>query len=229
MRKNSCMMAIKMQRAVIPEYLDKLPHDHGEAIASRRALRFFNWFLNTDSWFKGEILARLQEGESLLEVGAGEGRLSGTLFEAVRKKGLKASVWTLLDAQPVFSRRREAFNYTVEDLLLFRGYDDASLIFGNMILHHFSSRELERLGEAFNRHARLLVFQEPARRKLTYGLCRLFSLPLGRVTRHDAPVSIRAGFRGEELPEWLGLKAGAWDWNIQCTLRGAYRMTAWRR
>ena len=49
------------------------------------------------------------------------------------------------------------------------------------------------------------------------------------VTRHDAHISIAAGFHGDELPRALGLDPQVWTWRCTSTLLGAYRMVAIRR
>jgi hypothetical protein len=49
------------------------------------------------------------------------------------------------------------------------------------------------------------------------------------VTRHDARVSIAAGFLGDELPAALGLDPRNWHWRCTTTALGAYRMIALRR
>ena len=63
-------------------------------------------------------------------------------------------------------------------------------------------------------------------------LARLALQPLfgaSHVTRHDAVVSIAAGFRAGELPELLGFDDGNWDYRCHTTALGAYRMVAIRR
>jgi hypothetical protein len=49
------------------------------------------------------------------------------------------------------------------------------------------------------------------------------------VTKHDGSVSIDAGFRGDELPQLLGLEPATWTWTVAETWSGAYRMIAERR
>ena len=48
-------------------------------------------------------------------------------------------------------------------------------------------------------------------------------------TRHDAPISVRAGFVGMELPSLLGFSSDEWDVEVRNGLFGAYRMAAQRR
>jgi hypothetical protein len=217
-----------MKRVVLPEYLDSLPPDDPGARANRRELRLFNAFLGTKSWFRRELLNRLQPADRVLEIGAGEGLVIDHLARRLQRHKDPGVSWTALDAQPVFSGH-PSIEFVMDDLLQYKDYPQSRVVFGNMILHQFGEDELKRLGEIWHRHARLLVFQEPARSRLHHALCGLSTLPMSQVSRHDASVSIRGGFRGEELPDLLGLPVQDWVWKVRSTLRGAYRMIASRK
>ena len=85
------------------------------------------------------------------------------------------------------------------------------MLVANLFLHHFSAPRLAELCNLAARHAQILVAIEP--RRSTWAL--VFSHLVGligcnRVTRHDAPVSVRAGFHGGELSQsWSG--DGEWS------------------
>ena len=51
---------------------------------------------------------------------------------------------------------------------------------------------------------------------------------MNRVTKHDAKVSVKAGFRDVELQNALGLD-DSWQVTVHQTFRGAYRFVAWRK
>lgn len=218
-----------MNRLVLPEYLDALPHDHAEAEANRRELRLFNFYLGTNRWFVRELGTRVRAGDRILEIGAGEGILTRALQQRVGK-GVETEIsWSALDRSPVFRDPQGPIAFVMADLLEYDAYGGADVIIGNMILHQFTDTELRRIGDKLSRTARVLVFQETLRQPFHYGLCQIATIPMSRVSRHDAAVSIRAGFRRDELPRSLGLDGGAWTWKTQSTLRGAYRMIAFRR
>jgi hypothetical protein len=217
-----------MNRIVLPEQLDSLPFDDPGARANRRELRLFNAFLGTNSWFRKQLLARLESKDRVLEIGAGEGRLIDHLAGEMRRGGEVSASWTALDAQPVFSGH-PSIHFVVGDLIQHTAYPEVQVVFGNMILHQFERDHLGHLGGIWRDHARLLVFQEPARSRVHHALCSVATLPMSRVSRHDAGVSIRAGFRETELPDALGLDRTDWDLHVTTTLRGAYRMVAERR
>jgi hypothetical protein len=217
-----------INRVVLAEKLDGLPVDDPGAVANRRELRWFNSYLGTHTWFRQTVLPELNRGDRVLEIGAGEGHLVSHLAACADDRDIAPTAWAALDAKPVF-KGHSAVEFVAEDLLQFDGYPDTPVIFGNMILHQFEAEALACLGRLWRDHARLLVFQEPARSRLHHALCSIATLPMSHVSRHDAGVSIRAGFRSSELPDALGLHRNDWDLRVRTTLRGAYRMTARRK
>jgi hypothetical protein len=114
--------------------------------------------------------------------------------------------------------------------LLEMPWPGTDVVVANLVLHHFTDEQLVRIGERLPDAARLLVFNEPARRRRH--IWQTFLLPLTgahAVTRHDAPVSVCAGFAADELAGVLGLDAKRWLWETHLTLWGAYRLVARRR
>ena len=79
-----------------------------------------------------------------------------------------------------------------------------------LFLHHFSEAELRRLLEQAARRADVFLACEPRRDVVSLGAARLLGL-LGcnDVTRHDARLSVRAGFAGKELSA-LWPAGGGW-------------------
>ena len=66
----------------------------------------------------------------------------------------------------------------------------------------------------------------PCSPKLLQGRLLSALLRFSPVTRHDLLISIRAGFRGDELPRALGL--AGWTTAVSLTALGAYRLVACR-
>ena len=83
---------------------------------------------------------------------------------------------------------------------------DVDVIITNLFLHHFKDEPLRRLLRAIAARTSLFIACEPRRSNLALNACRL--LPLigcNSVTRHDAVVSVQAGFEGNELSAlWPG-------------------------
>lgn len=213
-----------MPRILEPELLDSLaPHDP-DAIRSRRDLRLTNRILGNHRWLTRTLRRLLREGETALELGAGDGELGRRLAA----KGVAADGIDRCPRPADWPRER---SWHVADLRTFSSYEHYPVVFGNLIFHHFEDRELKLLGEVLRRHARVIVACEPARRRSSQ---RLFATiaPLfraSRVTLHDAHVSIAAGFVGDELPAALGLTPPEWDVRCRTTWLGSYQMVAQRR
>jgi len=211
-------------RLIQPELLDALPFDHPAACENRRDLRLINFLMGNHRWLARALGSRVRPSESILELGAGTGELALRL----RRRG-----WQIdgLDFCPAPVGWPATARWYRADLRSFAGHRAYDAIYGNLIFHQFSAGELGRLGAALQARARLLVACEPARRPEAQSLLRRLSpvLGLGPVTRHDAHVSIAAGFLHDELPRLLGLDARRWAWRCTTTLFGAYRMIAWGR
>lgn len=163
------------------------------------------------------------EIHSLLELGAGDGRLlkrlHGILPEAIitgldlsaRPEGLPSGIRWI----------RGNFLETLTDAT-------ADACIGNLILHHFDSEALRTLGGKLQEF-RMLLFSEPLRKRLPMRLARMV-LPLaGEVTRHDMPASIRAGFLKGELPLLLGLDPALWNVKEHESRWGSLRLIAIRK
>jgi hypothetical protein len=106
---------------------------------------------------------------------------------------------------------------------------DCEILVANLFLHHFTEEQLARLGTRLSPKTRLILAAEPARYFIHKISGWLFSnlTRLNHVTRYDMQVSIRAGFRGDELPRALGLGN---EWRRRCQSRpfGANRMVLCR-
>ncbi len=80
------------------------------------------------------------------------------------------------------------------------------LVLSNLFVHHFEGADLARLMRGLAARARLFVATEPLRTRLSLAASGLVgAIGANAVTRHDAPASVRAGFRGGELSAlWPG-------------------------
>ena len=213
-----------MSRQLQPELLDSLAADHPDARHSRRDLRLINAIMGNQRWLARTLARFLPAGGRILEIGAGTGELGRRLAAA----GLPADG---LDFAPRPPDWPPACDWHRADLLTFGGYDRYDAVVGNLIFHHLSNDELSVLGRTLRDSMRVIIACEPARSRLSQ---RLFAClaPLflaNHVTLHDAPISIAAGFRRDELPRLLGLNPAEWDCQCATTLLGAYQMVAVRR
>ncbi len=213
-----------MPRMLQPELLDSLPHDHPDALHSRRDLRLINQIMGNHRWFAQVLPRVLRPGEPALELGAGHGELGRRLHaRGVAVDGL--------DVAPRPSEWPADRAWHVHDLRTFAHYDRYPAVIANLILHHFTDAELAELGARLGRTARIIVANEPLRSAKSQRFFSALSPLFGasHVTRHDARVSIEAGFIGDELPRALGLDPAVWEWRCTTTFLGAYRLIATRR
>lgn len=210
-------------RCVRPELLDTLPPTSAEAQRSRRELVRVNRVMGNLPWFLRHVPALALSGEKALELGAGDGALTLALIAA----GVPCEALDRFPAPPNWPDRTR---WHVADLRAPADWSGHALVVGNLILHHVHAPELAALGQQLDRHARVLVFNEPLRHFRSHFLWTL-GAPLGgagSVTRHDGRVSIAAGFFGDELPHALGLPPTRWTWTCEHTWLGAYRLIATR-
>jgi hypothetical protein len=74
------------------------------------------------------------------------------------------------------------------------------VVVANLFLHHFQDVRLAELLSAVASRTRVFVAIEPRRAPWPLITCRwLWAIGCNSVTRHDAAISVRAGFSGREL------------------------------
>ena len=210
-----------MNRVVEPEILDELAAGDPAAVRSRRDLRMINGLMGNFRWMR-KTLKRFPR-ERLVELGAGDGvflaSLGGRDEERVgvdlarRPEGIGEGVdWVEGDVLEV-----------LEGVL-----QGGEVVIANLFLHHFEGGPLGRIGGLLG-ECRALCFSEPHRSRLALAEGYLLHPFVNHVTRHDMMVSIRAGFRRGELPQFLGLDPQRWELREGSTLLGAHRLLAWRK
>lgn len=205
-------VAVNMARRVEPELLDTLAADDPRAIRSRNDLRRINWLMRNQSVL-GKALDGIVRGSAsarLVELGAGDGTLLLRVAGSYSKHWPKLEL-ELLDMQPVvhsetLTRYRDkgwdtqVVGVDVFDWLARAEPDDALIIVANLFMHHFDDARLQALLRGIAGRARAFVCCEPRRSRLALTGSRLLGLVgCNDVTRHDAVISVRAGFNGDEL------------------------------
>jgi len=206
-------------RVIVPEILDDLSPDDPQAKRSRKDLQFLDWFLGNSVWVKRRLRERQLENMSVAELGAGDGHLTLRLRR-------EASEVTGLDFAPAPLTLPQGVHWMQGDFFESLPACSSEVVVGALILHHFENKGLTQLGELL-RDRRLLLFVEPLRTMTSLWLCSPLLPFVGRVTRHDMPASIRAGFLPGELTTMLGLGR---EWTISETIdwRGTLKFMAWR-
>jgi hypothetical protein len=198
-----------VKRIVQPELLDTLPPDDPRAIRSRRDLSRINWWMRNHAIMARALQTHLSAvPEQLIELGAGDGNFLRSVVQRLSPCWPDAEV-TLLDRQKnVSAETLSSFaelgwraTAVVADALDWSPRPGSEpVVVANMFLHHFAEEKLSELLDKISRRSRLFVAIEPHRfsRALPFGQL-LWLIGCNGVTRHDAVVSIRAGFAGEEI------------------------------
>jgi SAM-dependent methyltransferase len=208
-----------MKRIVQPEFLDALSAADPRAIRSRRDLRRVNsWMGNADVLVAALVKARLpsafsQTRPQITELGAGDGNFLLQIAQKI-KVGQVSSLSTspevnatLLDRQKNVSAETRAtfskFGWRAETVVadVFdwpQGSEE--IVIANLFLHHFENERLAELLRIISERAKLFIAIEPRRARLPLFFSRLlWVIGCNDVTRHDATVSVRAGFSDKEL------------------------------
>lgn len=212
-------------RTVLPEALDDLPEDAPDAIRSRRDLRRVNRVMRARGILIDAIdraWAGREPPRRILELGSGDGSLMLALARklAPRWPGVQVS---LLDRQRVADARTlgafERLGWRAEllqvDAMRWCTASEAprvDLILANLFVHHFDAPQLAVLMRGVAARCDAFVASEPRRGALQLAASRLIGLlGVNAVTRGDAVLSVRAGFRDREL-------SAAWpdhdDWRL---------------
>jgi hypothetical protein len=206
----------KMKREVKRELLDELPPADPRAIWSRRDLRRINACMAQASIMARLLGGALNDGppctspRTIADLGGGDGTLLLQLAKrmASRWKSMRAIV---VDRQSILSSRTKAeFNaisWQVEsvesDIFDWLESSHPQLIditVTSLFLHHFKEGPLHSLLERAAEQTKLFAACEPRRATFPYLASSLLGfIGCNSVTRHDAKVSVRAGFARQEL------------------------------
>ena len=220
---------MSITRAVEPEWLDELPVDDERAVRSRRDLRGINALMLNAALIAGELKPRCS-GRSdiqIAELGAGDGTF---MLQLARKMPLATASVVLLDRQefvdPGIQQALTRHGYAVERAVsdVFEWLESSRATFdvmiANLFLHHFDAQRLARLLTLIESRTTLFVACEPRRSRVALAASRLLGLiGCNDVTRHDAVVSVRAGFAGAELS---ALWPNCEQWHIEERAAGPF-------
>lgn len=205
------MSAAILTRRVEEETLDHLPEDDPRAIRSRGDLRRINRIMGNVSIVDSLLQGSLARPPSrIAELGAGDGSL---LLSVARRQ---AQDWpnvalTFVDRQDLLSApTRAAFadlGWTVQaavsDVFAWLERNDHpryDAIVANLFVHHFEADALSRLFRGIAEITDCFVACEPRRARVALvGSHLVGALGANAVTRRDAVLSVRAGFRDREL------------------------------
>jgi hypothetical protein len=213
-----------VKRIVQPEFLDELPPDDPRAVRSRRDLRRVN------GWMRHHvIMSRALEKSfhrnppgQITEIGAGDGTFLLSVAQKISPRWPDVNA-TLIDLQKNISSETLAafasFGWHAEAVIA-NVFDwpqtENDIVVANLFLHHFDGARLKELLHMISLRTKFFIAIEP-RRGCWPLLCSrlLWAIGCNHVTRHDAAVSVRAGFSGNELSALWPDKQN-WQLTEQC-------------
>jgi hypothetical protein len=208
------------ERRVEPEWLDALSATDPRAIRSRRDLRRVNaWMGET------RIMARLLASQAkepprrIADLGGGDGAFMLRVARRLVPRWPGVTV-LLVDRQNIVHPETcvafEALGWRAEPAaedvfdFLARPISAVDIVTANLFLHHFHAPDLVRLFAGAAKLAPLFVACEPRRSAFALAASNmLWAIGCNAVSRHDAAVSVRAGFARSELSA-LWPKAAGW-------------------
>ena len=211
---------MSLPRRLEPEWLDELPPDDPRAMRSRRDLKRINgWMLQTG------IMARLLRAnckppQRFIELGTGDGSFMLAVARRLAKHWPSVSL-SFVDRQDIVTPdthaafrnlgwRSQSVTADVFDYLARPG-ERADIVTANLFLHHFEDDDLRRLLAGVAATTSCFIACEPLRSpRALWGSRMLFVIGCNDVSRHDAVVSVRAGFRERELSALWPQKPGWW-------------------
>ena len=203
-------------RVLEPEWLDELPPQDPRAVRSRADLRRVNWVMANARLLAKALTEGLAPGTRIVDLGSGDGSLMLGVARALRRPGMELM---LVDRAPIVSEATfAAFSelgwkarVAASDALEFIAHERQDVIVANLFLHHLDDASLTRLFALAAQRSRTLAACEPRRSALALAASRLlWFIGCNDVTRHDAVVSVRAGFVDGELSSLWANK----QWNL---------------
>jgi hypothetical protein len=221
-----------MKRLVQPEWLDEMPATAREAIGSRRDLQRLNtWMAHPRlAWKALHSIPLRGPAPRLAELGAGDGTF---LLGVARRLGnsWRGTAATLVDRQSLVAAetvrgfsdlgwRVQFCRSDVFDWCVHSGTERFDAVLANLFLHHFGQGELRKLLQLIRRRSHGFIAIEPRRSLLSLAFSNLVGfIGCNAVTRHDAPVSVQAGFSGRELSRLFN---GNGEWTVRERAAGPF-------
>ena len=220
-----------MQRIVVAETLDGLPENDPSAMRSRRDLQRVHKVMGTRAILLRALrdmlpLHKTAKPLRILELGAGDGSLMLGVAAALASTWPKVEI-ALLDRQSLLPQatvdRYAQYGWTVEqkimDVMEWAAETDApghrlkrwDVIVASLFLHHFEAAPLKALMIAMAARCDRVFACEPRRATFALAASHLIgAIGVNKVTRDDAVLSVRAGFRNHELTRMWPSQNDSW-------------------
>jgi hypothetical protein len=196
-----------MTRVLEPELLDELPATDPRAIHSRRDLRRINALMGNARpiirFVEDFLKTRAAKSPLVIaEIGAGDGNVSSQVARAIARRNVVGDVF-LVDREPLKASRAADWKMHLIKADIFDWLTDApsvDVIIANLFLHHFTDQQVRTMFQRCAERCDCFAASEPRRSPMAEWFSRRVGLiGCNEVTKHDAEISVRAGFNGSEL------------------------------
>ncbi len=229
-------MRTGLPRRVEPELLDELPAENPDAVKSRSDLRRVNRLMGNASMLMHAMdhVVEAKRSRHIAELGAGDGTLMLQIARD-RHEQWPAMRLTLIDRQPCVSAdtldairmmgwRVDVLSIDVFDWLVHAELSMDTIVIANLFVHHFAGDSLSELLRGLVRNARAFVCCEPRRSVVALAGSHLLGvIGCNAITRHDAVLSVHAGFNGSELTSiWRQSGAPGDAWGLRESPAGMF-------
>lgn len=199
-----------MKRVVIPELLDSDSGTPDEIRDSLADLASFNRYLGghrTTCSLLREVARRAgRTSITFLDVGGGTGEFVHAIKKGLRRDGLqlRAAVLDRMPAHLGTGSRNGLLRISGDALTLPFRDQSYDVVGSNLFCHHLEPEQLVRFVNEALRVSKLAVIVNDLRRNYFHWFSAYLGLPLyrSRITRHDAPASVRRAYTTGEL-RWL--------------------------
>ncbi len=205
------------ERARGEEFLDRPDSDPRLTQASFRFIKFVNHVgggIRVVRKFLERELPNLPAGRTvrILDLGGGDCDIPLTITRWAMGHGYSVeftctdhNAQVLTMAQESLARAQcKAIRLEQTDIFTYQPHEEFDYALGSMVFHHFTADEIDRLIahlRGFVRRA--LLINDLRRCTLNYLVAAILTAPLDPELRHDALLSIRRGFKPDELARML--------------------------
>lgn len=223
-----------MQRRPTPELLDTDSGTPAEIAASLQDLESFNRRLGgittTRELLRSVARSSRKSEISLLEVAAGNGFVPTTAAQDLRPAGIKLAT-TLLDRAATHLPKNGVARKVAADALTLPFADSTfDVVSCSLFLHHLSPQEVISFARETLRVSRLAIVVNDLTRNWLHLALAYTGVPLyrSRITRHDAPASVRQAYTLHEMRALL-LQGGAAKVETQTHYLFRMGLIAWKQ